>query len=62
MKICLENPDLVKMGQKYRMLYMKTQICCIVAGDMRSLWERCCRRQNCAERIYCWFHCFTVHF
>ena len=26
LKICLENPNLMKIGQKYRTLYMKTKV------------------------------------
>jgi hypothetical protein len=26
MKICRENPDLAKIGQKYRTLYVKTEV------------------------------------
>ena len=36
MNICRENPNLVKIGQKYRTLYMKTYVSFIVAGDIIS--------------------------
>jgi hypothetical protein len=31
-----ETPNLVKVGQKYRSLYMKTQVRFVVAGDTHS--------------------------
>jgi hypothetical protein len=36
MKICPEKPDLVKIGQKYQALYIKTQVLSAVAGDVKS--------------------------
>jgi len=35
-KVCWENPDLVKIGQKYRELDMKTYVGFIVATDFKS--------------------------
>jgi hypothetical protein len=35
MKICRENPKLIKMEQK-RALYMKIKVCFIVAGNIKS--------------------------
>jgi hypothetical protein len=35
-EICLENPNLVKIGQKYRALYMEIKVCFTVAGDIKS--------------------------
>jgi len=34
-KICRENPNLIKIGQKYRTLYMQTYVRFIVAGDIK---------------------------
>jgi hypothetical protein len=43
MKICGENPNLVKMGGKYRALYMKKKLSFIVAATSdphkRALFE-----------------------
>jgi hypothetical protein len=36
MKICQENPDVVKNGEKYQALYTKILVCFIVAGDIKS--------------------------
>jgi hypothetical protein len=36
MKICSENPNLIKIGQKYRTLYMKTEVRFIVDGEIKS--------------------------
>jgi hypothetical protein len=36
MKICHENPNLVKIGQKFWALYIKTKTPFIVAGDIVS--------------------------
>jgi len=36
MKICQEIPNLVKIGQKYRSLCLKTQVCVTVADDNKS--------------------------
>jgi hypothetical protein len=33
-KICLHNPDLVKIGQKYRALHMKTHVYFLATGDI----------------------------
>jgi hypothetical protein len=35
MKICQENPKMIKMEQK-RALYMKIKLCFIVAGNIKS--------------------------
>ena len=35
-KICGEKPDLVKIGQKYRALYVRTYVRFIVPGDIKS--------------------------
>ena len=34
MEICRENPDLVKIRQKYWALYMKTEVRVIVVGNI----------------------------
>jgi hypothetical protein len=34
MKICLKNPNLVEMGQKYQVLYMKIWVHFHAAGDI----------------------------
>jgi hypothetical protein len=36
MKICQENPDLVKIREKYHAIYMKTSVYFIVAGNIIS--------------------------
>jgi hypothetical protein len=36
MKICPENPNFVKIWQKYRELYIKTYVRLTVAGDIKS--------------------------
>ena len=36
MKICQEIPNVAKIGQTYRTLYMRTSICFTVAGDIKS--------------------------
>jgi hypothetical protein len=36
LKICEENPNLVKIGQKYGTLYVKAGVSFIVAGDKRN--------------------------
>ena len=36
METCRDNPNLVKMGQKYRALYMKIQITFFVAREIKS--------------------------
>jgi len=36
MKICQENQNLVKIGQKYRVIYLKTSVNFIVAGNIKS--------------------------
>jgi hypothetical protein len=36
MTVCQETPNLIKIGQKYVALYMKTFIHLIVAGDRNS--------------------------
>jgi hypothetical protein len=40
MKICRENPNLFKIGQKFPALYMKTQVRFIVSGDIKSSQKR----------------------
>jgi len=35
-KICRENTNVVKIGQKYRVFYMKTKLQFIVTGDIKS--------------------------
>ena len=35
MNICREIPNLVKIGQKYQALYMKSQVRFIVAGNIK---------------------------
>jgi hypothetical protein len=35
-KTCWETPNLMKVGQKYRTLYVKTQVRVVVAGDTHS--------------------------
>jgi hypothetical protein len=34
MKVCRESPNFVKIGQKYRTLYMKTYVSYIVSGGI----------------------------
>jgi len=34
-KVCLDIPDLVKIGQEYRPLHVKTYVRFVVAGDIR---------------------------
>jgi len=36
LKICQEIPNLAKIGQTYRTLYMRTSIRFTVAGDIKS--------------------------
>lgn len=36
MKICQGYVNLVKIGQKYRELYMNSEVCCTVASDIKS--------------------------
>lgn len=40
MIICLESPDLNEIGHKYRELYMKTWVRFIVAGVIKSSYQR----------------------
>jgi hypothetical protein len=40
MKICRESPDLVKIAQEYRTLYMQTEIRFIVASHMKLPQKR----------------------
>jgi hypothetical protein len=40
MKICLENPRLVKISQKCLSVCMKTQMRCVAVGDVKSLQQR----------------------
>ena len=35
MKICIEIPDFGKIGQTYRALYLKTEVCFIVASVIK---------------------------
>jgi hypothetical protein len=37
------NPNLVKIGQKYRALYIRIYEVFIVAGDIKSPYNRCFR-------------------
>jgi len=34
-KICQENPDLVKIRQKYLALYLKTKVQFVVSSDIK---------------------------
>jgi hypothetical protein len=43
MKICQEHPNVSKIGQQYRALYIKNYIRSIVAGDIKSLQKRSLR-------------------
>jgi len=36
MKICYENPHVVKSGQKDRALYVKTEVPCSTVSDINS--------------------------
>jgi hypothetical protein len=37
MKVCRENPHLIKIRQKYQALYMKNSVLFFVGGDIKSL-------------------------
>jgi hypothetical protein len=41
MKICQENPDLVKIRQKYWTVYVKTEVHFTVAVDIKSPYNCC---------------------
>jgi hypothetical protein len=41
MKICPGTPDLVRVGQKCRALYVKAKVRSTVAGDIKSPENRC---------------------
>ena len=34
MEMCRENPNSIKIGQKYWALYMNTEVCVIVVGNI----------------------------
>jgi hypothetical protein len=36
MKTCRENANVFEIGEKYRSLYLKTEVHFIVAGDIKS--------------------------
>jgi hypothetical protein len=46
-KVCRQNPDLVKIRQKHQSLYMKTYVSFIVTGDIKSPQTRFDRVKLC---------------
>ena len=41
--MCQENPSVIRIGQKYQALYMKTAVRFIVAGNIKSQYHRSLR-------------------
>jgi hypothetical protein len=46
MEICTVTPNLVEIRQKYRALYMKTEIRFTVAGDINTTQKHFCTTLN----------------
>ena len=41
--MCQEIPSVIRIGQKYRALYVKTSVRFIVAGDIKTQYKRSLR-------------------
>ena len=65
MKICQENPDLIKIQQKYWTVYVKIEVCFTFAVDINSpqnhcVWVEWYQGAGIAERVETLCECATM--